>query len=102
MSSTTNTNTGSNVSSGTERVTGSGLFQPGTTVREIEGHFNKQNDPQGVAPISQTGGVPNVGQWSFFSPHAIYSQILLAPMPPDYLAQKAEAAKDKLTGHKTN
>lgn len=31
-----------------------------TTVREIEGHFHKENEPQGAAPISETGGVPDV------------------------------------------
>jgi len=41
-------------------VHGAGNWAPGTTVREIEGHFHKENEPQGAAPISETGGVPNV------------------------------------------
>lgn len=41
-------------------VKGAGNWAPGTTVREIEGHFHKENEPQGAAPISEDGGVPDV------------------------------------------
>lgn len=44
-------------------VKGSGAWAPGTTVREIEGHFHKENEPKDVEPISKDGGVPNVGEW---------------------------------------
>lgn len=35
-------------------VKGAGHWAPGTTVREIEGHFNPANEPKGVPPICRS------------------------------------------------
>merc|ERR1711939_739989 len=49
-----------NNTSSSETVKGSGAFAPGTTVREIEGHFHKENEPKDAVPVSQDGGLPGV------------------------------------------
>lgn len=38
-----------------EIIKGAGVWAPGTTVREIEGHFSRENEPQDRVPISETG-----------------------------------------------
>jgi len=55
-----NTNNTTGTSGLGQAVSGQGNWAPGTTVREIEGHFNREAEPKGVAPISGDGGVPDV------------------------------------------